>query len=82
MFTKLIESWNEYQKVLKEKPYDPVAVQGQGMAFSYHWNKCKEDICNIFDVDPSEFNYSLKHTIMPRVIAYQEANTDTISRLG
>ena len=69
----LIEEWNKYQAVLAEqiaKPdYDPILVQGRGMAFAGLWQKHSNYLRVAHDIKSNDYNYGSKTVIMPSVIA-------------
>ena len=68
MFEKLIEYYREYSLARKKKPYCKDKVQAMGLRFCEEWNNSKKAICEHFKIPEDEFDYSLHHTLMPKLI--------------
>lgn len=79
MFRDLIVRYQAYQIVRKQKPYNKDKVQALGMRFAEEWNARKEAIIAFAGITEGEFDYSIHHTIMPRIVdngaAYVQAHS-------
>lgn len=65
MFDKLIRLYSTYSAAKLTKPYNPVLIQGWGMAFADEWNARKLDICAHFGVEEKDMDYLKYPTYMP-----------------
>lgn len=65
MFDKLKSHYTTYTAAKFAKPYDPVLIQGWGMAFASEWNALKTDLCNHFGTKEDDMDYLKYPTYMP-----------------
>jgi hypothetical protein len=68
MFDKLIAFYKEYKEARERKSYDADLVQALGLRFCGEWKACKDALIEHFKLEEDEFDYSLHHTLMPKLV--------------
>lgn len=64
-FKPLLDAWHDYNAAMTATPYDGDRVQGLGMRFCYLFKgEFKPHLCEMFGIDPEEFDYSMRREIM------------------
>lgn len=67
MFGNLVTYYLEYREERGKLPYNGDKVQALGLRFADEWNACKQELMKHFSIPEEEFDYSLHHTLMPKL---------------